>query len=65
MGGGPAYMGGGTRWGRWGVVGCGIATLIGLVIVMFLAFNSIHVFCPGGHCPGPPPDTSATQPVSP
>jgi hypothetical protein len=64
MGGGPAYMGG-RKQRTWRVVGCGIATVIGLAIFMFLAFNSIHVFCPGGHCPGPPPETSATQSASP
>ena len=62
---GPAYLGGAKPLGWRRLVGCGVATLIVLILAYFLAFYLIHVFCPGGHCQGPPPDVNTTAPVQP
>jgi len=56
---GPEYMGGAKRRGWRGIVGCGVATLIVLVVALFLAFQLMHVLCsPTTGCQGPPPDTT-------
>ena len=64
MGGGPAYMGSGKQRGWRGLVGCGVITLVVLIVAVFLAAYFIPtLICGTGHagCPGPIPPGSGIR----